>query len=171
MKETVFYKSPLGALQLVAEAGALTELNFVNTVRMASAIDEAAIVYQRPQSGVLFQTIQQLDDYFSGKNLCFDIPLKQYGTPFQQKVWNELQHIKAGNTLSYLELSKRLGNTKAIRAVGTANGRNTVAIIVPCHRVIGSNGSLVGYGGDLWRKKWLLEHEAKYKSGVQTLFE
>lgn len=89
---------------------------------------------------------------------------------FQEKVWQELLKIAPGQTISYMQLSKRLGDVKAIRAVGTANGKNTVAIIVPCHRVIGSNGDLVGYGGELWRKKWLLDHEAKYSNGVQTLF-
>ena len=94
----------------------------------------------------------------------------QVGTEFQQSVWNELARIPYGRTISYHELSKRIGNTKAIRAVGSANGNNNICIIVPCHRVIGSNGDLVGYGGDLWRKKWLLEHEGKTVNGVQTLF-
>ncbi|MFT3980541.1 MAG: methylated-DNA--[protein]-cysteine S-methyltransferase [Ferruginibacter sp.] len=171
MKETVFYKSPIGAIRLVAEDDALTELFFVSTERSGVASDDD-VLYNNAQSEVLKKTVQQLDDYFSGKNLSFDIPLNQSaGTPFQQKVWKELLNIRSGSTLSYLELSKRLGDVKAIRAVGTANGRNTVSIIVPCHRVIGSNGTLVGYGGDLWRKKWLLEHEARYSSGVQTLFD
>src|SRR6218665_1941143 len=161
MAETVFYKSPIGALKLAAEADALTELLFVSTERNRLQNDEA-VIYEATQSPVLNLAIEQLNDYFAGKNLFFNIPLKQYGTPFQQSVWKELLNIKAGTTLSYLELSKRLGDVKAIRAVGTANGRNTISIIVPCHRVIGSNGSLVGYGGDLWRKKWLLDHEAKY---------
>jgi methylated-DNA-[protein]-cysteine S-methyltransferase len=114
--------------------------------------------------------MQQLDEYFAGQRIEFDLQVTQTGTSFQQTVWNELCNIPYGKTISYLELSKRIGNVKAIRAVGTANGTNHVSIIVPCHRVIGSNGSLVGYGGDLWRKKWLLEHEAKYAFGVQTLF-
>ena len=101
----------------------------------------------------------------------FDLPMNQKGTEFQQKVWAALLNIKAGNAISYLILSKRLGDVKAIRAVGTANGRNNISIIVPCHRVIGSNGTLVGYGGDVWRKQWLLEHEAKYTNGVQSLFD
>ena len=92
------------------------------------------------------------------------------GSAFQQKVWNELTAIPFGRTISYLELSRRLGDSKAIRAAAAANGRNNVAIIVPCHRVIGSNNKLVGYAGGLWRKKWLLEHEAKLAHGVQTLF-
>ena len=94
----------------------------------------------------------------------------QAGTSFQQTVWAALRHIPHGKTLSYLQLSKNIGNKKAIRAVGAANGKNNIVIIVPCHRVIGSNGTLVGYGGDLWRKQWLLAHEAKYCNGVQMLF-
>jgi len=108
--------------------------------------------------------------YFAGRLFSFDLLLDQPGTDFQHKVWAELCHIKYGKTISYLELSKRLGNTKAIRAAGTANGRNNIAIIVPCHRVIGSDGTLVGYAGSLWRKKWLLGHEARFGNGVQTLF-
>ena len=85
-------------------------------------------------------------------------------------MWEQLLKINYGKTISYLELSKRVGDAKAIRAVGTTNGKNQIAIIVPCHRVIGSDGSLTGYAGELWRKKWLLEHEGKYANGVQTLF-
>lgn len=170
MKETVFYKSPVGYLQLTADDEQLTELYFVSTEK--NGVQETDAIEQRaPQSATLKRTVQQLDDYFSGNDLNFSIPLNQQGTPFQKKVWNELLNIKAGQPISYLTLSKRLGDVKAIRAVGTANGRNNISIIVPCHRVIGSNGSLVGYGGDLWRKKWLLEHEAKYCNGVQSLFE
>lgn len=96
--------------------------------------------------------------------------MQQIGTAFQQKVWEELTHIPYGETLSYLELSRRIGDVKAIRAVGTANGRNNLSIVVPCHRVIGQNGQLTGYGGGLWRKDWLLKHEAKWAKGVLTLF-
>lgn len=170
MKETFFYKSPVGYLQLTADDEQLTELYFVSTEK--NGVQETDAIEQIvPQSAILKRTVQQLDDYFSGDDLNFSIPLNQQGTPFQKKVWNELLNIKAGQPISYLTLSKRLGDVKAIRAVGTANGRNNISIIVPCHRVIGSDGSLVGYGGDLWRKKWLLEHEAKYCNGVQSLFE
>ena len=111
-----------------------------------------------------------MDEYFNGKRKFFTLLLSQTGTAFQQNVWNELEKIHYGSTISYHTLSKKLGNAKAIRAVGTANGKNNIAIVIPCHRVIGSNGSLVGYAGELWRKKWLLEHEAKFAHGVQTLF-
>ncbi len=96
--------------------------------------------------------------------------INQEGTTFQKQVWNELMAIPFGRTISYIELARRTGDHKATRAVASANGRNNVAIIVPCHRVIGANRELIGYGGGLWRKKWLLEHEAKIAYGVQTLF-
>ncbi len=106
--------------------------------------------------------IAQLQAYFEGSLLDFDLPLSAEGTDFQQKVWGLLREIPYGQTISYMELAKRLGNTKAIRAVGLANGSNPMAIVVPCHRVIGSDGKLVGYGGDLWRKAWLLQHEMEH---------
>lgn len=167
--ETIFYKSPVGALKITASSEGITALHFVSTEKYGKE-DESAIAYCSPGSAFLKTIISQLDDYFAGRILDFDLPLHQQGTEFQQRVWSELCKIKPGATLSYLELSKKLGDIKAIRAVGTANGKNNIAIIVPCHRVIGSNGSLVGYSGDLWRKKWLLEHEAKHSNGVQTLF-
>ena len=114
--------------------------------------------------------MQQLQEYFDGKRTDFDLPLQQEGSAFQQSVWAVLNDISYGKTVSYLQLSKRIGNAKAIRAVGITNGKNAISIIVPCHRVIGSNGSLTGYGGGLWRKQWLPEHEAKFANGVQQLF-
>jgi methylated-DNA-[protein]-cysteine S-methyltransferase len=102
---------------------------------------------------------RQLDAYFAGELEEFDLPLAPSGTPFQLRVWEELQRIPLGETISYSELAERIGNPKTVRAVGLANGRNPISIIVPCHRVIGADGSLVGYGGGLERKRWLLEHE------------
>ena len=119
---------------------------------------------------LLSLTKAQLHEYFSGERRNFELPLKQLGTDFQQKVWQLLLQIPFGKTISYNDLSKQYGDLKAIRAVASANGKNNLAIIVPCHRVIGSNQSLTGYAGGLWRKKWLLEHEAKHHSGVMTLF-
>lgn len=118
----------------------------------------------------LIQCIEQLIQYFHGERRLFDLIIEQEGTAFQKSVWNELMAIPFGKTISYLDLARRMGDTKATRAVAGANGRNNVAIIVPCHRVIGSNRELIGYGGGLWRKKWLLEHEMKIAHGVQTLF-
>lgn len=103
----------------------------------------------------------QLKEYFEGRRIHFEFPFSQQGTDFQQKVWLELMKIDAGAPISYLNLSKRMQNPLAIRAIASANGKNKLAIVIPCHRVIGSTGDLVGYAGGLWRKKWLLEHEAK----------
>ena len=169
MNESIYYKSPIGILQLKNSGNAIAALIFVNKEGRPE-IKETDIEFSTPQSPVIKKCIKQLDQYFKGELFDFNLDLNQEGTAFQQQVWDELLKIKFGRTESYLGLSKRMGNIKAIRAVGTANGRNNIAIIVPCHRVIGSNGSLVGYGGDLWRKKWLLEHEAKFANGVQTLF-
>lgn len=119
---------------------------------------------------MLINCVEQLIQYFNGQRRVFELPLNQPGTPFQQSVWAELVLIPFGRTISYLELARRTGDTKATRAVASANGKNNIAIIVPCHRVIGSNRDLIGYGGGLWRKKWLLELEAKVAYGVQTLF-
>ncbi len=103
----------------------------------------------------------QLREYFEGVRDSFDLPLSPAGTPFQKKVWNALLQIPFGQTISYLELAKRLGDPKVIRAAGSANGKNPIAIVIPCHRVIGSNGDLVGYAGGLENKKWLLDLEQK----------
>ena len=117
---------------------------------------------------VLEDAVYQFKEYFEGTRTQFDLLLNPFGTDFQKKVWNALLEIPYGKTISYLELSKRLGDVKAIRAVAAANGKNPLWIVVPCHRVIGSNGDLVGYAGGLHRKKWLLEHESP--SPQQSLF-
>jgi methylated-DNA-[protein]-cysteine S-methyltransferase len=108
--------------------------------------------------------VRQLNEYFAGKRTVFDLRLNPSGTDFQKKVWEALLRVPFGRTLSYLELSRRLGDEKAIRAVAAANGKNPIWLIVPCHRIIGSDGSLTGYAGGLWRKKWLIEFE---KGGLQ----
>jgi methylated-DNA-[protein]-cysteine S-methyltransferase len=167
--ETIYYKSPVGVLEIRSNQTAIAAVLFLNSWK-DKKISEAEINFIKPQSAVIKNCVMQLDEYFTGQRKDFSITTLQAGTAFQQTVWQELCNIPYGKTISYLELSKRIGNVKAIRAVGTANGNNSVSIIVPCHRVIGSNGNLIGYGGDLWRKKWLLEHEAKYAHGVQTLF-
>ncbi|WP_294820836.1 methylated-DNA--[protein]-cysteine S-methyltransferase [uncultured Flavobacterium sp.] len=107
----------------------------------------------------LQEAVTQLQEYFAGSRKSFDFKLNPYGTDFQKKVWMALLEIPFGKTMSYHELSVKLGDVKAIRAVASANGKNPLWIVVPCHRVIGSDGSLTGYAGGLWRKKWLLEHE------------
>jgi methylated-DNA-[protein]-cysteine S-methyltransferase len=118
---------------------------------------------------LLKKSISQLDEYFEGKRKDFDLPLGQAGSAFQMNVWDHLTKIPYGKTISYLQLSKQIGDVKAIRAIAAANGKNNLAIVVPCHRVIGSNATLVGYAGGLWRKKWLLEHELKVHLGIEQL--
>ena len=111
---------------------------------------------------------QQLDEYFAGQRLVFDFPFHQKGSDFQQSVWQQLCNIPYGKTVSYTYLSKKMNNPLAIRALAAANGKNNLWIVVPCHRVIGSDGSLTGYAGGLWRKQWLLEHEARIAGVGQT---
>jgi len=155
------YQSPVGTLQIICSDEALCTLHFLNDTDMAE---------QTEQNDVVKETVQQLDEYFNGQRKLFQIPIAQNGTSFQTKIWSLLQDIPYGRTISYMDLSKRFGDVKAIRAVAAANGKNNVAIIIPCHRVIGANQSLTGYMGGLWRKQWLLAHEAKFHSGVQELF-
>lgn len=119
---------------------------------------------------LLIQCVEQLIQYFNGERRVFDFPINQPGSAFQQETWNWLMTIPYGKTISYLQLAIKTGDPKATRAVASANGKNNIAIVVPCHRVIGANRELIGYGGGLWRKKWLLEHEMKVAYGVQTLF-
>jgi methylated-DNA-[protein]-cysteine S-methyltransferase len=119
---------------------------------------------------VLNECVKQLKEYFEGSRKEFDLPIQQNGTVFQQSVWKELLAIHYGETISYLQLARNLGNIKAIRAAASTNGKNKIAIVVPCHRVIGSNKQMVGYAGGISRKRWLLMHEAKCTHQVQTLF-
>ena len=167
--EIIYYRSPLGILEIRSDEDAITHLLFVNSMK-GKKVDESELQYDLPKLPITKECIKQLEEYFEGKRTIFDLHIELAGTDFRKKVWQALLNIPYGKTISYMQLSKNIGDVKAIRAVGTANGANPVSIIVPCHRVIGSNGDLTGYGGDLWRKKWLLEHEAKYGNGVQTLF-
>ena len=155
-----YYNSPVGVLEIIASGDRITSLLF----------QKDKPEQKEKISSLLSDCRTQLDAYFSGELREFDLPLEPAGTDFQRSVWEALLTIRYGSTESYMALAKRLGNVKKIRAVGTANGRNPVAIIIPCHRVIGSDGSLTGYGGGLWRKQWLLEHEKKYAHGMVSLF-
>ncbi|MEA5259356.1 methylated-DNA--[protein]-cysteine S-methyltransferase [Arcicella aquatica] len=161
---TKYIDSPLGQLEVSATESYLTSILFVDTQKKPSPRKEATLYVP----AIIETYQQQIQEYFDGTRKDFDIPFQHEGTDFQKSVWEKLITIPYGKTISYLELSRRIGNEKAIRAVGTTNGANKFNIIVPCHRVIGANGSLVGYGGDLWRKKWLLEHEAKHTGNYQT---
>jgi AraC family transcriptional regulator, regulatory protein of adaptative response / methylated-DNA-[protein]-cysteine methyltransferase len=158
--------TPLGAMIAVADDEGLRLLEFID--RRATE-RELSILRNRLRTNVvpgehryLTTVRQQLADYFSGKNLEFDIPLAPVGSAFQLRAWKILQSIPVGETRSYSWMAKHLGDENARRAVGRANGTNMICIIIPCHRVIRADGTLCGYGGGLWRKKWLLEHERRY---------
>ncbi|AOW08812.1 methylated-DNA--[protein]-cysteine S-methyltransferase [Flavobacterium gilvum] len=155
--ETAYIKTPLGIAEIIGDE---------NGISVISVSDEGIVSKEIPT--VLQEVVSQLNDYFEGKRTDFTFKLNPAGTEFQQKVWKSLLEIPFGKTMSYLELSKKLGDVKAIRAVASANGKNPLWIVVPCHRVIGTDGSLTGYAGGLWRKKWLLEHENP--STQQSLF-
>jgi methylated-DNA-[protein]-cysteine S-methyltransferase len=144
-----YYHSPLGELCLLSDGESLTGLYFDRN-------DENVRLEDVP---VLIDAERQLAEYFGGWRQSFDLPLRPRGTEFQQSVWRALLEIPFGQTESYSTIARRLGQEKAVRAVGLANGRNPISIFIPCHRVIGANGSLTGYGGGLWRKQFLLKHE------------
>ena len=145
---TAYIESPVGLLEVQCTEGGLRSVNFVEERQF----EENPNAYNQ-------LTINQLSEYFEGKRTHFDLPFDLEGTDFQKRVWAELLNIPFGKTRSYMEQSKALGDVKAIRAVASANGQNKIAIIIPCHRVIGSDGSLTGFAGGLHRKKWLLEFE------------
>jgi methylated-DNA-[protein]-cysteine S-methyltransferase len=148
---SAFYKSPVGWLEIIEENNFIVEIKF---------LDDDCFSNSKKLEGVLKDSVQQLDEYFQRVRTEFNLPLNPNGTDFQKSVWTELQNIPFGKTISYMDMAKRLGDPKVIRAAGTANGKNPMAIIIPCHRVVGSDGSLIGYAGGLKRKQWLLEHES-----------
>jgi methylated-DNA-[protein]-cysteine S-methyltransferase len=160
---TTTIDSPIGPLTLAADGERLTQLSMHEQRHaLAPALDA------RRDDAWFAPITEQLEAYFAGELTSFDVALEMHGTEFQRRVWEGLRGIPYGTTLSYGELAGRVGNAKASRAVGLANGRNPVAIIVPCHRVIGADGTLTGFGGGLDRKSWLLEHETKHLSMLQT---
>jgi methylated-DNA-[protein]-cysteine S-methyltransferase len=159
MQYQTSFESPLGFLILKSDGLSVTEVSFT----------ENDIPEQNPCT-LLEKCKDQFQKYFTGKSIVFDLPLNPEGTEFQQKVWAELLKIPYGETITYMELAVQLGDAKAIRAVGTANGRNPIAIIIPCHRVIGAGNKLTGYAGGIWRKKILLELEMKHNPNKHTLF-
>ena len=158
MEGTCYINSPIGITKIYGDENGIASVTVLNTDEKISDII--------PEE--LEDCVLQLQEYFKGERQEFSLKLNPQGTEFQQRVWDALQTIPYGKTTSYLELSKQLGDVKAIRAVANANGKNPLWIIIPCHRVIGSDGSLTGYAGGLHRKKWLLEHESPYKQ--QSLF-
>lgn len=158
-----YYESPIGLLKIGGTDNYIGEVSFID--------NQEQLVHGEPGiTELMHECTEQLIEYFHGTRRDFDIPVHQDGTEFQRRVWSELLEIPYGKTISYMDMAKRLGDPKVIRAAATTNGKNKIGIIVPCHRVIGSDKSLTGYAGGLWRKKWLLQHEFKVAHGVQTLF-
>lgn len=147
----IYHPTPIGVARIKEEGG------FISSLKLMDQADDEEVT----STPLLLEAAKQMDEYFAGKRKAFDLPIKQPGSGFQQGVWQCLLNIGYGKTISYQQQSKIMNNPLAIRAIAATNGKNDLAIIVPCHRVIGSDGSLTGYAGGLWRKKWLLEHEAK----------
>ncbi len=154
---TSLLQTPIGSLVIEANETEVHFIGFKDDVK-----DESPNILTEKAK-------EQFTQYFNGHRQEFDFPIEQTGTDFQQSVWKELLNITAGKPISYAALSEKMNNPLAIRAIASANGKNKLMIVIPCHRVIGSNGDLVGYAGGLWRKKWLLEHEAKMTGIGQTV--
>lgn len=151
------YESPIGIIEIQGTEEAILSILFSNEKRAVNPLEDDA-----PK--VLKDCCHQLDEYFKGERMNFTFPYVIEGTVFQKTVWNALMGIAFAKTGSYKDIAVSIGNDKAIRAVGNANGKNKLSIVIPCHRIIGSNKKLTGYAGGLWRKEWLLEHEKKYFS-------
>lgn len=153
-----YYKTPLGTAEIIGNEQGIQSISVLD--------QDIETSINTPEFAK--DCIQQLEEYFAGERTEFNLKLNPKGTDFQQSVWGELLNIPFGKTRTYLEQTKKIGDPKAIRAVASANGKNPIWIIIPCHRVIGSDGSLTGYAGGIWRKKWLLAHENPVKQ--QSLF-
>ena len=145
-----YLDSPIGRVEIAATEGEVALVEF---------IEEKKPIAASKTSPALEAAVRQLDEYFSGRRRVFELMLRLDGTAFQTRVWQALLDVGFGETASYGEIARAIGRPKSTRAVGAANGRNPISIIVPCHRIIGSSGALTGYGGGLWRKEWLLRHE------------
>jgi len=179
-----YYKSPIGILFITGTDEGLSRVDFADDVPggmpgdvpldkpgRANGKPGPDCIDDKPEPECVRECIKQLDEYFRGERQDFDLKLNISGTEFQKKVWEQLKKIPYGQTATYGEIAAAVGNPKACRAVGNANNKNKISIIIPCHRVIGGDGKLVGYGGGLWRKKWLLEHEkniSKMRKGSIT---
>lgn len=156
-----YLESPIGVLEITASNAGITAITFVEQM------DEQIIFNSHIE-----KAISELTEYFAGNRTAFTLELDLVGTDFQKRIWGLLQEIESGSTCSYMALAKKHGDVKAIRAIGTTNGKNPISIVVPCHRVIGSDGSLTGYASGLERKRWLLDHEQKMTGVYQAnLFE
>jgi methylated-DNA-[protein]-cysteine S-methyltransferase len=155
-----YYKSPVGWLKITSNDKAIKSITFVERAHETSS----------QMSDILIESMKQLDEYFEGKRLEFNLELAPTGSEFQHSVWKLVSQIRYGETASYLDIAIRSGSAKNTRAVGLANGKNPIPIIIPCHRVIGNKGKLTGYAGGLERKRWLLLHEQKHSSTPNRLF-
>ncbi len=153
-------ETPVGYLELTSNQQFLLSVSFAETFGLSSDF----------QPDILKGSVLQINEYFEGKRKEFSLNLQPAGTDFQLKVWEELKKVPFGETASYLDIAIKIGSKNNTRAVGLANGKNPIPIIIPCHRVIGTNGKLTGYAGGLERKKWLLQHEMKYSVNSKMLF-
>lgn len=156
--KSAFLKTPIGTAKIIGNKDGIAEI---------SVLDDEHPTTEDPEEP-LKSCMMQLEEYFNGQRKTFSVRLNPLGTDFQKRVWDKLLNIPFGKRTSYMKQTLQLGDEKAIRAVASANGKNPIWIIIPCHRVVGSDGSLTGYAGGLWRKKWLLEHESP--SGQTSLF-
>ena len=164
---TLIINSPLGKLLAKASETGICSFEFKDAKKQLSESPE--ILFAEKKNKHLIKLQKQVEEYFSGNRKGFDLTLEPDGTIFQQKVWNELLKIPFGKTRTYKEQSIAFGDLKAIKVVATANGANPIAIVIPCHRIIGTDGNLTGYSGGLWRKKWLLEFERDKSSKEKQL--
>lgn len=159
-----YYNSPIGVAEVTANDRAILSVNLVDQPADDSLMDEGKVgLPVTPQPEVLSQCLRELDEYFRGERQQFSVKLEREGTEFQKNVWRALETIPFGKTFSYADIAVAVGSPKAVRAVGLANSKNPHWVVVPCHRVIGKSGKLVGYAGGLDRKKWLLDHEKQYQ--------
>ena len=152
-----YYESPIGLIQIKS----------VNQKICSVLFQEKETDPFTKTSSLNAECIHQLKQYFAGELQQFNLPIYQIGTEFQQKVWDEVLKIAYGTTVNYAHIARQLGDIKSVRAVGTSNGKNQIAIIIPCHRVIGADGNLTGYAWELWRKEWLLKHEITYAGVIE----
>jgi methylated-DNA-[protein]-cysteine S-methyltransferase len=143
-----YYESPIGLIEIGGRSSAIRSLSFVEGRREGCE-----------SHPTIDQAVLQVAEYFAGARRKFDLPITLVGTEFQRQVWNQLLRVPYGQMIAYQDIANAIGKPKAVRAVGAANGQNPISIIVPCHRIVGRNGKLIGYGGGLWRKEWLLKHE------------
>lgn len=163
MEQEIYSKyidTPIGVLKLTSNLEALLTISFAEKEEDSSEL----------QPAILNETVLQLKEFFNGERKTFDVNIAPHGTEFQQNIWEHVQLVNFGTTVSYLDIAIKSGSAKNTRAVGLANGKNPIPIIIPCHRIIGSNGKLTGYSGGLERKRWLLQHELQHTSNKNLLF-